>query len=209
MQKKDIANKIGEALSKKGERKFIQSVEAIFNFSAVQMEGEHKLNIQVALPKGRGKKVNIGFFVDGDLNVRAKKLSEHVLSKKELEEYTKDKRRMRKLASKCYGFIAQADLMGAVGKSWGIVLGPRGKMPQPLPPKADIEAIYKKALQTVRIRSKKLPTVQVPVGSQDMGAEDMAENVMAVYVAIERVIPKEHIESLYVKTTMGGAVRVW
>ncbi len=209
MEKEQIALKIEEALSKKRDRKFTQSVEAIFNFTGAKMEGEHKLNLQVALPKGRGKDVKVGFFADGDLNVQAKKLTNDVLSKNELEEYTKDKRRMKKFASSCYSFMAQADMMGQVGKSWGIVLGPRGKMPHPVPPKVNIEQMYEKVRATVRVRSKKLPTVQVPVGTEGMSADDIAENILAIYVAVERVIPKEHISSLYVKTTMGEAVRVW
>jgi len=209
MDKNVIKPKVEEALTKKTEKKFKQSVEAVFNFKGAEMEGEHKLNIQVSLPKGRGKEVRVGFFVDGDLNVQAKKISEFVLSKKEIEEYTKDKRKMRKFANHCYSFVAQADLMGSVGKNWGIVLGPRGKMPVPIPPKGDVEATYNRVKDTVRVRSKKLPTVQVPVGAEDMDADDIAENILAVYVAVERVIPKDHIESLYVKTTMGEAVRVW
>ncbi|MFH1054529.1 MAG: 50S ribosomal protein L1 [Candidatus Altiarchaeota archaeon] len=209
MEAKEFIPKIEEALSKKTERKFKQTVDVIFNFEGVEIEGEHKLNLNILLPKGRGKDVEIGFFADGDMNVRAKKHSKHVLSKNEFEDYAKNKRKMRVYAGQCYSFIAQADLMGAIGKTWGIVLGPRGKMPQPFPPTANLDELIKRIKNTVRVKSKKLPTIQVPVGVEDMTPEDLSENIMAVYTTVERAIPRDNIISLYVKTTMGEAVRIW
>jgi len=209
MEAGELTPKIEEALSKKTDRKFKQSVEAIFNFEGVEVEGEHKLNLNILLPKGRGKDVEIGVFADGDMNVRAKKLSKHVLGKDELESYGKNKRTMRKHADKCYSFIAQPELMAAIGRFWGIALGPRGKMPQPVPPAANLEEVMKRIKNTVRVKTKKQPTVQVPVGTDDMKPQDIAENTLAVYNTIERVIHKDNIKSMYVKTTMGEAVRIW
>jgi large subunit ribosomal protein L1 len=209
MEANEFTTKIEEAISKKSGRKFKQTVEVIFNFTGVEIEGAHKLNLNVNLPKGRGKNVEVGIFADGDMNVRAKKLSKHVLSKGELEEYASNKRKMRVFAGQCYAFIAQADMMAQIGKSWGIVLGPRGKMPQPVPGNANIEELVKRSKNTVRIKTKKLPMIQVPVGIEEMAPHDLAENVLAVYTAVERVIPKDNIKSLFIKTTMGEAVRVW
>ena len=209
MDVSEFIPKVMEALEKKGERKFSQSLEVIFNFTGASMEGEHKLNLSVVLPKGRGKDVRIGFFADGDMAVRAKKLTKDVLTKNEFEDYSKDRRKMRTYANKCYGFIAQADLMAQVGKNWGIVLGPRGKMPTPIPGNANLDAIFERMKSTVRVKSKKLPTVHVPIGVESMSAEDLAENILAVYIAVERIVPKDLISSLYVKSTMGEAVRIW
>jgi len=78
-----------------------------------------------------------------------------------------------------------------------------------VPPNANLEIITKNLKNTVRVKTKKLPTVQAPVGAEGMDASDIAENILAVYNAIERVIQRENINSLYVKTTMGEAVRIW
>jgi len=209
MDAKEFIPKVEDALSKKTDRKFKQTVEVQFNFSGVEIEGAHKLNLNVLLPKGRGKDVEIGVFGDGDMSVRGKKVSKHVLSKLEFEDYSKNKRKMRVYAGQCYSFIAQAELMGQIGKSWGIVLGPRGKMPLPVPGNANVEEIIKRAKNTVRIKSKKQPNIQVPVGTEEMAPADIADNILAVYINVERVIPKDNIKSFYVKTTMGEAVRIW
>ncbi len=209
MNKKDISKKIEEAKSKSTGRKFKQTVELSMNFKELDMErAEYKLNLNLLLPKGRGKDITIGVFADGDMNVRAKKLSNHVLNKAELEEYAKNKRRMRSFATSCYTFIAQPDMMPLIGRSWGVVLGPRGKMPQPVPEGADLTAVMNRLKNTVRIRSKKNPTIQVPVGVEDMDPDDLADNVSFVLEAVERQIPKEKVQSAYLKTTMGPVLRL-
>jgi large subunit ribosomal protein L1 len=209
MNKKDISKKIEEAKSKSTQRKFKQSVELSMNFKEIDLESaEYKLNLNLLLPKGRGKDINIGIFADGDMNVRAKKVSQYVLNKAEIEEYARNKRRMRKFATDCYAFIAQPDMMPLIGKTWGVVLGPRGKMPQPVPESADLTAITNRIKNTVRVRSKKNPTIQVPVGIEDMSADDLADNVSVVLDAVERQIPKEKIQSAYIKTTMGSVIRL-
>lgn len=210
MDKKEITKKIEEVIGKTEKRKFKQSVEVIINFKDIEIESpENKLNLNVVLPKGRGKDINIGIFADGDMNVRAKKLSNHVLNKAELEDYAKNKRRMRKFANSCYAFIAQPDMMAQIGKSWGIVLGPRNKMPQPVPPNVDMVSVVERLKNTVRIKSKKNPTISVPVGTEDMKTEDLAENTMAVLNAIERQISDDNIRSIYFKETMGSVVKLW
>jgi len=210
MEISEIAKKVKEAKEKSPSRKFTQSIELGINFKNINLESpEYKLNLMIYLPKGRGKDVEIGVFADGDMNLRAKKISKHVLNRNEIESYSKDRRKMRKFANACYAFIAQPELMSLIGKSWGIILGPRGKMPQPVPSNADLEPVIKRLKNSVRIRSKKNPTVHVPVGSEDMKDEDIAENILAVLSAIEKKIAKENIRSTYVKTTMGPAVRLW
>jgi large subunit ribosomal protein L1 len=99
-------------------------------------------------------------------------------------------------------------MMPLIGKTWGVVLGPRGKMPQPVPDSADLTNVTNRIKNTVRIRSKKNPTIQVPVGIEDMSPDDLADNVSVVLDAVERIIPKEKIQSAYLKTTMGSVIKL-
>lgn len=202
--------KINELLKRNEKRNFKQTVDVMINLKAksLNLEGEDKLDLTIHLPKGRGKETEVGVFAEGDLNLKAKKVSQHVLNKKELEKYSKDKRKMRKFANSCSYFLAQADLMPLIGKTWGVVLGPRGKMPQPIPPNADPAPIIKKLKDTIRIKTKKSPTVHAPLGLEDMPAEDLAENLDAVLKEVKKQIPKEKISSIYIKRTMGKPVKI-
>lgn len=207
MNKAKITKEIKEMLEGGKKRNFKQSVEIGINFKNISMEkAENKINLSVVLPKGRGKAVDIGIFADGEVMINAKKVSNYVLDKREILEYAKDRRKMREFANACEHFIAQPELMPIIGKNWGIVLGPRGKMPQPLPPKAPLEGILTRLRNTVRIQSKKTPTIHAVIGVEDMNAEDLAENAIAVLDAIEQKIEKDRIKSVYVKTTMGKAI---
>ena len=210
MEKEAILTKVKELFSKPEKKKFKQSVDLAINFTGIDVEdAKYKLNLNVLLPKGRGKDVELGVFADGDMNVRARDISKHVYSKVDIESLSKNRREMRKIAGDCYAFIAQADLMANVGKSWGIVLGPRGKMPQPVPPNVDLKAITARIKNSVRVRTKKAPTIHVTVGTEGMTPEDLTENIMAVLSAMNRQIPDENIRSIYIKTTMGSTVRLW
>ena len=100
--------------------------------------------------------------------------------------------------------------MPTIGRALGRVFAPRGKMPKPIPPDANIEAIVNKLRNSIRIRSKDKPTFHCLVGREDMKPEDIAENVEAILERIESKLERGrmNIRSAYIKTTMGSAVRV-
>lgn len=210
MDKKKISEKIEQLLKKEKKKgKFKQSIEMIINFKqGVDLETKDKLNLVIQLPKGRGKETKIGVFADGDLNLKAKKFSKYVFDRHDIEEYSKDKRKMRKIANECYWFLSQPELLPVVGKFWGVVLGTRGKMPQPLPLNVDFEQIITKYKNSVRIKSKKGLAVHAPIGTEDMSAEELSENFNTVLIAIERQIPEDKVSSIYLKRTMSEPIRV-
>ena len=61
--------------------------------------------------------------------------------------------------------------MASIGKSLGVVLGPRGKMPRPLTPQADVARIVNSFTNLVPVRSKDRPTFHVPFGNVSMSKE--------------------------------------
>jgi large subunit ribosomal protein L1 len=99
--------------------------------------------------------------------------------------------------------------MPVIGKRLGVVLGPRGRMPRPVPPTADPTNLINSMRNTVRVRSRDKRTFHAAIGTRDMPPEDLAENLDAL---MRRVIAKLergrfNIQSAYVKTTMGPSVR--
>lgn len=100
--------------------------------------------------------------------------------------------------------------MPTIGRRLGVVLGPRGKMPKPIPPNADPRQIVENLRTTVRLRSKDKPTFHAPIGSTSMTAEHIAENIDAVVKRLSTKLQRGrmNIRSIWVKTTMGKAERV-
>jgi len=87
-------------------------------------------------------------------------------------------------------FIAEAPLMQSVGRILGPILGPRGKMPIPVPPTADITALIDKHRKTIVVRTRSQPMVQCRIGTENMKEEELAENTQAVLRALEVKLKK-------------------
>jgi len=100
--------------------------------------------------------------------------------------------------------------MPLVGKVLGPVLGPRGKMPMPVPPTADIASLIEKHRKTVIVRMRTQPILQCCVGSENMKEEEIAENVQAVLRVIEGKLKRgvKNIKRAYIKASMGKPVSI-
>ncbi|MCD6549113.1 50S ribosomal protein L1 [Candidatus Micrarchaeota archaeon] len=206
--KESIRKAIEKALEDKGKRKFKQSVEFIINFRGIDFKKpENRLNLSIVLPHEPPKKRKIAVFAEGQTAFDAKKAGFTVFEPQDIEELSKDKKRLKSLAKE-YEFIAEPKLMVQVGKSLGQVLGPRGKLPRPIV--GSLEATAKQVNSSVRImtKGKYLPVVQCAIGTEDMSPNDLADNAEAVYEKIRAKVGDQYIKSLYVKLTMGKAVKV-
>lgn len=207
-----LVEAVKEAKARAKPRNFTQTVEMAVNLKDVDLrKPENRFKLEVVLPHGRGKEPKIAVIADGAVAEAAKKLGLDVISGEELEELAKSPRQARKLAKKYDFFIAAAPLMPKIGKYLGRYLGPRNKMPQVVPPTmTNLEPIVEKLKKTVRIQLKNNPVVHAPIGTEDMDDEKLAENAEAVLNAIINKLERgeNQVKSVYIKTTMGPAVKV-
>lgn len=200
-----------KAIQDSKERKFKESVELAINLKDIDLKlPKNRIEEEVLLPKGRGKDIKIGVFGSGELAVKAKTAADTVIQPEQIDEFADDKRAARKLVDGHTFFLAEAPLMPTIGKRLGVFLGPRGKMPKPLPPSADPAPMIKNLRNTVKMRSKENKTFHTMVGTKDMSVDDLAANIDAV---LNRLVTKlergeMNIASIYVKTTMGPSVRI-
>ncbi len=197
-----------KALEDKGKRNFLQSVEMAINFRGVDFtKAENRINLDVPLPKGRGKKPNkVVIVCDENMAKEAKEAgADLIILPDELPNYG-DKKKLKKLA-KDHVFLVQPQLMAQAARYMARILGPRGKIPKPLVGKVD-DAIAK-AKRSVRLatRGKFLPTLHCFIGTEDMSIEDLLENAEAVVDAIKTKVPEGNIKSIYFKLTMGKAAK--
>ncbi|MGA7476277.1 MAG: 50S ribosomal protein L1 [Thermoplasmata archaeon] len=206
---------VTEALSKateRKERKFSETVELSVNLKDLDLTvPKNRLEDDVPLPKGRGRAVKIAVFGSPELCQKMRGVADLVVPANELDEFAKDKKNIKKVVSDIDFFLAEATLMPTIGKRLGVVLGPRGKMPRPVPPGSDPTNLVNALKRSIRIRSKGNRTFHAPVGTRAMKPEEIAQNVDAVLARIMGKLERgrTNIESVYVKTTMGPAVRLW
>lgn len=208
-----ILQAVSDALAKGKElgRKFTQTVDVSITLKNVDMNlPKNRIDEDIILPHGRGKEAKIGVFAQGEGASLAKDVADVVIQPEQFEDLQKDKRAFKKTANQMNYFLAEAPLMAQIGKTLGVVLGPRGKMPRPMAPGSDPTGTITQLRNTIKVRSKDKKSFHCVIGSESMEAEQLAENLEAI---LKRVEPRlEHgrmnIDSLYVKTSMGPSVRV-
>jgi large subunit ribosomal protein L1 len=209
---KTILEAIKQVREKSEKRNFNQSIELIINLHDIDMKKpEAKIQETIELPHALGKKSKVCVIAGGELALKAKKAgAELVIGSGELESLATDKKRQKQLANNCDAFIAEAPLMPLVGKTLGATLGPRDKMPKPVPPTVDIETQIEKLRKTVNLRLRAQPILQCAVGTDDMKDEEIAENVMTVLRRLEGKLKRgfKNITSICLKTTMGSVVKI-
>ncbi|HYA57954.1 MAG TPA: 50S ribosomal protein L1 [Thermoplasmata archaeon] len=203
---------VQELLGKAPERKFAESVELSVNLKDLDLSvPKNRIEDEIPLPNGRGKPVKVAVFGSPELCQKVRGVADLVVPASELDDFAKNAQGAKRTVAEVDFFLAEAPLMPTIGKRLGVILGPRGKMPRPVPPGSDPTNLVNALKRSIRIRSKGNRTFHAPVGTRTMPAEQIAQNVDAV---LNRIMGKlergrTNIESVYLKTTMGPAVRLW
>ena len=212
LDQKTILSAVKEAKEKSQKRKFNQSIELIIKLQDIDMKApESKIQEIIELPYAPEKANKVCVIGSGELAMKAKNANaDYVIERGELESLAGKKQDLRKVANNYDFFIAEAPLMPLVGRTLGSVLGPRGKMPVPVPPSADIAGLIKKHRKTIIVRMRNQPILQNRVATENMKDEEITENIQTVLRVLEGKLKKgmKNIKVVYVKTAMGTPVKI-
>ena len=211
MPEKTNVEKIKTSLENAKKRGFLETVEIAINLKDVDLKiPKNRIQDVIVLPKGRGKTVKVVVFGSGEFAIKAKEAADLVIKPEDIDDLVKKKRNAKKIVDEHDFFLAETPLMPVIGKRMGIILGPRGKMPAPVPPQADPVPIIDSLRNKVRIRSKDRRTFHAPIGTVKMSAEDLAANYEEIIKRVEAHLERGlmNIDSVYVKTTMGPSTRM-
>jgi large subunit ribosomal protein L1 len=206
-----IMDALSKAREAAPERGFEQTVDLTVNLKDLDMrQPDNRVNLRVSVPNGvGGRKVLV--FASGDLALRARRAgADSVIEPTELNELASDRKAAKKRLKGYDIFIAEAPLMPTVGRVAGPILGPRGKMPTPVPPQAPIDAILERERRVVILRSRERPFVKCRVGKESMADEDLAGNIEAVLSNLSNSLKRgmNNVQSIYLKLTMGPSVKL-
>lgn len=207
---KNIIKKLKEAKEASRPRKFKQSWDLTINVRGIDLKKpENRFKFDFMLPEGRGKDLRVCVIADS-LAAEAEKHADLVITKDEIEPLGKNRKKLKKIASENDWFFGEATLMAQIGKAMGVVLGTRGKMPKPLPPKVSVVPFIGRARKSTMVTLKETPVIHIPIGSDDMEPEKVARNAEAVYNAVIEKLPRGRtsVKSVYLKLTMGKPVRL-
>ena len=200
MELKNELKKSLEELRKTEKRKFVQTIDLIINLQKFDIK-KNSLNLFVPIPhKIKDKKV-CAFLESKNKNIET-------ITKEEFKKYS-DKKELKKLTKKFDFFISQASLMPTVATNFGRVLGPVGKMPSPQlgilmnPDDKSLKEMIQKINSSVKIKTKE-PSIKIAIGKENMSDEEIIENILAVYNAVLKELPKnkDNIKNIEIKFTM-------
>jgi len=212
LDKNTLLGAVKEAKAQAGEKKFTQSVELILDIKEIDMKSpEGKIQQVVDLPHITGKPNKIVVIATGELAMNARNAKvDKVLERVDLEALAGKKKELRKLGSTYDVFLAEAPLMPLVGRLLGPVLGPRGKLPVPVPPNADIAPLITKHHKTIVVRMRNQPIIQCAVGTAEMKEEDIVDNIQAVLRMLEGKLKRglKNVKYAFIKTSMGTPVKI-
>ena len=206
-----ITQAIKDALENAPERKFVESVDITFTIKDVDLKNpNNRIKEEIRLPSGRGKELKIAMFAAGEAATKAKEAGIHVFTPQEIEEFGGQKGKAKKMANSFDFFLSEVPHMGLIGRYLGVVLGPRGKMPRPVPPTLDPAAIAAGLKSTVVVKSGDRMTFHAAIGTAKQSQEELVANAMAIYNRVTSKLERGigNIRSLYIKTSMGPAQRI-
>lgn len=205
----EVLEMIGRAKKSEKKRNFTQAIEMIMVFKDIDVKKGFAINEIVQLPKTRSPAM-VCVMASGDMGVKAKGANaDRVVDADELNRLGTNKRESRKFINKYDFFLSDTQLMPVVGKVLGQILGPRGKMPTPVPFNAPIESFLERFRSSVRVRVRASLSLSCKIGDELMDDADLAANAMAVYGTVEKKLPNgdKNVRKIMIKSTMGSVIR--
>ena len=201
---------IKQAKESDKEHKFTHAVEMIAVFRDIDVKKGFVLNEVVQLPNKMNKPAQICIIASGDMGTKAKKTNaDRVMDGEEITRIGSNKRESRKFINKYDFFLADTKLMPTIGKVLGQLLGPRGKMPTPIPFNASIESFLERFRDSIKIRTKSSLSMSCKIGDESMDDNALASNANTIISSIEKKLPNgnKNIKKIMFKTTMGKAIK--
>ena len=187
------------------QRKFKQALEIIITFKDIDVKKGFAINEIVQLPK-TSSPAAVCVMATGDMSTKAKAANaDAVIGTEELDKFAANKRESRKFINKYDFFLADTKIMPVVGKVLGQLLGPRGKMPVPVPFDAPIESFLQRFRSSIKVRVRSSLSLACKFGDETMDDADLAINAHAIVSAVEKKLPngEKNIKRIMIKTTMG------
>ena len=211
MADQEIENAVSRALGDAPKRNFRETVDLAINLRDLDLnDPSNRVDESIVLPEGTGQETKIVVIAEGETAIRAEEAADEVLSSDDVADLGDDDDAAKDLAEDTDFFIAEEAYMQDIGRYLGTVLGPRGKMPEPLSPDDDVVEVVNRMKNTVQLRSGDRRTFHTRVGAEDMSAEEIADNIDVILRRLHADLEKGplNVDSVFVKTTMGPSVEV-
>jgi large subunit ribosomal protein L1 len=190
-------------------RNFDQSLDLTIVLKDIDVKKGFSFNEVVHLPNKLSRQATVCVVASGEMGTRARRAeADRIVEVEELDRLGTNKKEAKKLAKAYDFFVSDTSLMSTVGRSLGQFLGPKGKMPTPIPYGAPIESILNRLRSSVRVRVRNQLNVSTKIGDEKMDDKQLIQNANAILSIVEKKLPQgdKNIRNTFVKFTMGNAI---
>merc|ERR1711876_69316 len=133
------------------------------------------------------------------------------MSADDLKKLNKNKKEVKKLAKKYDAFLASESLIKQIPRLLGPGLNKAGKFPTMLTHSDDMVGKVNDIKATVKFQMKKVLCLNVAVGNVAMSDDELVFNIHLSINFLVSLLKKhwQNVRSLYIKSTMGPAIRLY
>merc|ERR1711920_205518 len=192
-------------------RKFTETIDLQIGLKNYDPQKDKRFSGTIKLKHIPKPKYSVCIFGDQQHCDEAKAKGIPFMSAEDLKKLNKDKKKVKKLAKKYDAFVASESLIKQIPRLLGPGLNKAGKFPSLLTHADDIEAKINDLKSTIKFQMKKVLCLNVAIGNTNMTEDELVYNIHLAVNFLVSLLKKhwQNVRSLYIKSTMGPAQRLY
>jgi large subunit ribosomal protein L10Ae len=199
------------AASAEKKRKFTETVELQIALKNYDPQKDKRFSGTVKLRHIPRPQMSVCVLGDQQHCDEAKANSVECMDAEALKKLNKNKKLIKKLAKKYDAFLASDSLIKQIPRIVGPGLNKAGKFPSMLTHNESMMGKIDEVRATIKFQMKKVLCLAVAVGNVKMTPEELAANINLAINFLVSLLKKnwQNVRSLYIKSTMGPAQRLY
>merc|ERR1712214_9798 len=200
-----------KAGSDEKKRKFLETVDLQIGLKNYDPQKDKRFSGTVKLKHVPRPKFKVCVLGDQQHCDEAKSKGIACMSADDLKKLNKNKKEVKKLAKKYDAFLASESLIKQIPRLLGPGLNKAGKFPTLLTHGDNMEDKVNDLKSTIKFQMKKVLCLNVAVGNVSMSEDELVYNIHLSINFLVSLLKKhwQNVRSLYIKSTMGPAIRLY
>merc|ERR1712087_207479 len=189
-------------------RKFVETIDLQIGLKNYDPQKDKRFSGTVKLRHIPRPKFSVRIFGDQQHCDEAKEAGIPHMS---ADELNKQKKLVKKLAKKYDAFLASESLIKQIPRLLGPGLNKAGKFPSLLTHGDNIDEKINDLKSTIKFQMKKVLCLSVAIGNLSMDEDQLVQNIHLAINFLVSLLKKhwQNVRSLYIKSTMGPAQRLY
>lgn len=197
--------------SQEKKREFLETIELQIGLKNYDPQKDKRFAGNIKLPHIPRPKMRICVLGDAAHCEKAAALGIDHKNADGLKNFNKNKKLIKKFAKKYHQFVASESLIKQIPRLLGPGLNKAGKFPTLVLPSDDLSNKVDDIKATVKFQLKKVLCLNVAVGHCGMENQQVVDNLKLSINFLVSLLKKnwQNVKVLYIKSTMGKAIRVY